>query len=354
MRDILQPPHAFASDDLRLVLERAGLDGSAAIHALPGGRNNRVFCVDHDRRRLLLKAYFRTAGDPRDRLRQEFGFLQYLWRQGVRTAPEPLFADYDLDLALYEFIHGRTLQLDEIGPAYIGDAIRFFRAINAGRGSAEAQRLPAASEACFSIRDHLYTVDRRIERVKTIAPCDDAAEEASGFVAGDLVPLWECVRASVTAAFDRDGRLPAALPLDTRCLSPSDFGFHNALVDDAGTVRFLDFEYAGWDDPAKLICDFANQPDMLLPRPLSREFERAVVDGDPAPERLAERVRWLQPVYQIKWSCIILNDFLPFGSDRAQFTGAASGQASRRVAQLGKARRMLKLAELSFANAAGR
>ena len=31
-----------------------------------------------------------------------------------------------------------------------------------------------------------------------------------------------------------------------RCISPSDFGFHNALVDERGIVRFLDFEYSGW------------------------------------------------------------------------------------------------------------
>ena len=36
-----------------------------------------------------------------------------------------------------------------------------------------------------------------------------------------------------------------------RTLSPSDFGFHNALRTPAGTMVFLDFEYFGWDDPAK-------------------------------------------------------------------------------------------------------
>ena len=39
-------------------------------------------------------------------------------------------------------------------------------------------------------------------------------------------------------------------------------------------LRFLDFEYAGWDDPAKLIGDFFCQP--AIPAPHS-EFERFVV-----------------------------------------------------------------------------
>src|SRR6185503_11886129 len=45
-------------------------------------------------------------------------------------------------------------------------------------------------------------------------------------------------------------------------LSPSDFGYHNAVLADDETVRFFDFEYAGWDDPAKLVCDFFNQVEV--------------------------------------------------------------------------------------------
>ena len=38
--------------------------------------------------------------------------------------------------------------------------------------------------------------------------------------------------------------------------SPSDFGFHNALLKDNGKLCFLDFEYFGRDDPVKLMADF--------------------------------------------------------------------------------------------------
>ena len=45
-------------------------------------------------------------------------------------------------------------------------------------------------------------------------------------------------------------------------ISPSDFGFHNMLI--GKKCSFLDFEYAGIDDAAKLICDFICQPDLQL------------------------------------------------------------------------------------------
>ena len=55
------------------------------------------------------------------------------------------------------------------------------------------------------------------------------------------------------------------LPKSERCLSPSDFGFHNAICDVNGVYHFVDFEYFGWDDPAKMICDFILHPGMDLP-----------------------------------------------------------------------------------------
>ena len=50
-----------------------------------------------------------------------------------------------------------------------------------------------------------------------------------------------------------------------RALSPSDFGLHNAMRDEDGRLRFIDFEYFGWDDPVKLVSDTALHPGSELP-----------------------------------------------------------------------------------------
>ena len=44
----------------------------------------------------------------------------------------------------------------------------------------------------------------------------------------------------------------AVLDIADRCVSPSDFGFHNAIVRGSGEICFIDFEYAGWDDSAQV------------------------------------------------------------------------------------------------------
>jgi hypothetical protein len=301
---------------------------------------------------VLLKEYFREPRDHRDRLKHEFSFLEYLWSRGVRCVPRPIFSDHSRDLGVYEFVHGRKLNLEEVGSVHVNQAARFYREINRDRAAPEARRLPPATEACFSMAEHLQIVAHRVERLTAIVQQDEIARSAHRFASCELTTLWNEVRSRVASAWDRKGTLKAELGLAQCCLSPSDFGFHNALLEEeSGTVRFLDFEYAGWDDPAKLVCDFANQPDMLLPETLTRDFERQVVEDASAPLQLEHRVRWLRPVYQIKWSCIILNDFLPHGFARARFTGVAGEESARKTEQLDKARSMLGLAETSFATA---
>ena len=57
-----------------------------------------------------------------------------------------------------------------------------------------------------------------------------------------------------------------------RTLSPSDFGFHNAIRRSDDVLIFIDFEYFGWDDPAKTISDFLLHPAMQLNEEHSQMF----------------------------------------------------------------------------------
>jgi hypothetical protein len=94
---------------------------------------------------------------------------------------------------------------------------------------------------------------------------------------------------------------------------------------------------------AKLISDFANQPDMLLPIELSDYFKSIIINGYERKEALNLRVSLLGPLYQIKWACICLNDFLQIGRSRRNFTdGDSSKDLEKRIFQLNQAKVMLK------------
>ena len=155
-------------------------------------------------------------------------------------------------------------------------------------------------------------------------------------------PAWERVRATLL-----DGAHRRAIGLDSRlddaalCISPSDFGFHNALAE-GDRIGFIDFEYAGRDDPAKLVCDFFCQPEVPVPLVHMAGFARRLIAGldlDPSHEG---RCHLLLDAYRVKWACIILNDFLPLGSARRAYAEPArtdqrhATQLARAAAKLGE------------------
>jgi hypothetical protein len=296
------PDPVYASLSL---LTQIGKTAPSTLIALAGGRNNRVWRIDCGSESFLLKNYFWSESDPRDRLGQEWAFLDFLQSICSRKAPAPLAKNPSTRFALMEFISGNPPQ--EIGETDILDAAQFFAEMNAQRAFAE--NLRPVSEACFSIQAHLETAAARIGRLQQIQSTSEEHEQALLFVRETLLPLWHELRKRIEVLPDSARR--EILPFSKRCLSPSDFGFHNAIRQSDGTLRYVDFEYAGWDDPAKTLIDFTNQPDRLLPENLAALFLEKTIPLFPNPDALLNRLTLLTPLYQIKWACICLNAFFP-------------------------------------------
>lgn len=313
----------------------AGLGPPLRLERLPGGGNNRVYRVETGHGRALLKEYFRHEDDPRDRLAAERAFAGFAWEQGIRALPRPLAYDPLAGLGLCEFVDGRRLLSGEVTAAHVGEAAAFLAAVNRNRGERGAATLPTASEACFSTADHLACVDRRLNRLGTIEPESAAHRQAAGLVSGRLQPLWERVHRQVVAAVAANALLDDRLPAAGRILSPSDFGFHNCIATSAG-LRFIDFEYAGWDDPAKTVCDFFCQPAVPVPREYGPAFLEAVAGWADTVGNIRGRVALLLPVYELKWCCIMLNEFLPVGDTRRAFARADERLETLRAEQLQK------------------
>ncbi|MCX5662606.1 MAG: phosphotransferase [Planctomycetota bacterium] len=335
------PPLEQAAGEL---VAGAGLGRVDSLSPLAGGGNNRTYRLAAGGRDILLKAYFRDPADPRDRLKAEFDFSRFAWDRGIRVIPEPLARDARNALGLYAFIHGRMLEPHEVTPARVDESLDFCIALNRGRHAPAVAALAAGladgSEAYFSLTDHLAGVARRVARLGEIEGAGPINHEARAFVRGELGPAWERVTADVRAAIpDLGGDAP--LPSEQRCLSPSDFGFHNAMLAGDGKLIFHDFEYAGWDDPGKTAGDFFCQPRLPVPPGLFEHFVGALVDSLGLPASHVRRARLLRGVYQVKWCCIMMNEFLPLGARRRRFALSEADAEARKVRQLAQARRGL-------------
>ena len=322
------------------LLKSAGWPGVMQIQEFPGGRNNRVFRVETRKGECLLKLYFRDPSDSRDRLGHEYGFLEACRGVGIDALPNPLAKDSENGAALYEFIKGN--RVETVGSTEILQAGRFIEKINQQRGNKAFRALPHAAEACFSLKEHVASVYRRIDRLSQMESDSNLDREARLWVEKELIPAWKKIREQIVRQKDLEKKLDQAM----RILSPSDFGFHNSLRKEDGSLVFLDFEYAGWDDPAKLVCDLANQPDRPLSLEEAEPFSSSLVEWLGAADFWRSRFRILAPLYQIKWACIVLNDFLPFGRNRRKFQEVESSESARKCQQLKKAQSMLLRANI--------
>lgn len=301
------------------------------------GGNNRVFVVRAGGRTFVAKWYFVHPGDDRDRLRAEYSFIGYAMRIGIRAVPRVISCNRDRHLAVYEFIEGRKLAAEEVEQRHVEQAARFFEALNAPAARPLAAELPRASEASFSLAEHFDTVERRIDRLREIDGSAEIDRAAARFVE-ELGAGWSGLRARLEhEAADAGEDLQRPLEPGMRCISPSDFGFHNALERPSGELCFIDFEYAGWDDPAKTVGDFFSQPAVPVPIRFFDAFLAAVTRFAPDPQRLAWRARLLLPAFQTKWCCIMLNDFLPVSQQRRRFANPGLDQAAAKARQLAKA-----------------
>jgi hypothetical protein len=308
-----------------------------AVAPVHGGGNNRLYRVeDVAGRAFALKTYLRNSGDARDRLGQEWASLAFLSRHGVTCVPRPVALDRPANAALYDWIDG--LPVDRIGPPEIDATLAFIATLKRLARTPDASALPQASEACLSAAELIAQVDRRIAR---FAALDDP--RIASVLAIELRPAREQVVARLHSGYAAAG-FDVAQPIapDLRTLSPSDFGFHNALRTADG-LMFIDFEYFGWDDPVKLVADFLHHPGMALDATVQRRFlagARAVfAEDDSFNLRLALQYR----LYGLRWVCILLNEFLPERWARRVYAGAADRRAAE-TRQLAKAR--AKLADL--------
>lgn len=267
-----------------------------SLHLTPlqGGGNNRLLLCDDGTRKAVLKHYF----SPERRAR-EVSFCRVL--EGRARLPKVL-AEHPTEAAvLLEFLPGSPPR-GPVRTEWVDGAAHFIIQLNAA--PRPSLRLAVEGGTCQS--QHLHLASARLDRL------------AAAGVAGALVADLRSELARVAARLDLNEK---PLKPDALCLSPSDFGFHNCLIDSQGGLNFVDFEFAGSDDPAKLVCDFACQPRLPVTAQQAQRFCECLQQSGLFAQDLGFRARQLLAVFVIRWCCILLNPLLAQGETRRKFLG---------------------------------
>ncbi len=305
---------------------------------LVAGRNSRVHRLQGGQRCVVVKQYFLEGTEPSPRQRREYRGLRFLWDSGVRAIPEPLHNDFAQGTLVLSFIEGAAAATTVISMADIDEATDFLLALRETTQRPGAHDLDDATDAAFCLDDLATGIRRRVDRLAGEGQAPASLQASFRHLLEDAVP------AAFARAAHQANPLVGNQPLTTeaRTLSPSDFGFHNAIRTSAG-LAFVDFEHFGWDDPAKTIADFVLHPGMNISADLRAAFAEGMLDRfSRFDASLAERTALLGPLYAVKWATILLNEFVPADAARRSFARAdRSGEESRLSDQIHKARQML-------------
>ncbi|WP_031481019.1 phosphotransferase [Maridesulfovibrio frigidus] len=318
--------------------------GEKPVEIVPigGGGNSKVWKVTLKSGQIrTVKEYYILCSDWQDRINAEFKAFSLLREHGILCVPEPLQMDLEAGVAVYSFEDGRKVDARDIEPEKMDVFAKFAGQLFDISKGKETSSYGTAKAHCLTQGAIEEQLERRIEALKGVdAGEDDLAAELKEFLTSEFIPLYQEVASWRRSHLKLAGIDGYALKQGEWTLSPSDFGLHNGLLKDDETFVFVDFEYFGRDDPAKMVSDFMLHPAMNL----SSEYVRRVYDGFDKVFGCGEyyvRIRTLLPLVGLKWCTIFLNEFLPHGLARRvhasgkdiEFQGARRRQLDKSLKQ---------------------
>jgi len=272
------------------------------VEKIEGRGNSRLYKLSTSKEgNIVLKDYPDLLNDPRNRLVTEVNAFKMI--ESFNQTPRVVAFDEPQNVALYEWIEG--VHLSNIDDQHILEVLEFIKNIQNVKGKESCE---LASEACLSAKRLFTQIDNRFKKLLSVNN-----QDLQSFLNATFKPLWSQVGKWSEQRWPKDN-LINDLPSALQVLSPSDFGFHNALLKENGKLCFLDFEYFGRDDPVKLMADFIWHPGM---RSLSDYQKTIWLKGafkifrkDP---NIHVRFHTAWPLYGLRWSLILLNEFLKDG-----------------------------------------
>ena len=288
----------------------------ARVEKVSGRGNSRIYKLQtSEENSFALKRYPDRLMDARLRLKTEFHTLRILHQNNITNVPRAVEKDEDLNIGIYEWIDGDPVT--DPTQSDLKQAVDFVKQLHFLSQETGEAGINKASEACLSGADLIQQIEKRfriLNAAKTGYP------ELSFFLDQTFPPLWEEIRDESYSAWpvESQGR---HLPGKKQILSPSDFGFHNALRRVDGKLVFIDFDYFGWDDPVKLTADFLWHPAMELNSEIAVGWKTAMVGLFSADPDFESRLETAMPLYGLRWAMIVLNEFLPGFAEKRKNAG---------------------------------
>jgi aminoglycoside phosphotransferase (APT) family kinase protein len=219
-------------------------EGGVTVHRVTGGFNNALYRVEADGQNYTCKL---CVADERRRAAREYGALRLMHAAGLDIAPQPLWLDDSCTIVPFPVVAYFWLPGGPLSPSPTAQQLAslldsFQRLHNLQPGNFEDYDIPDAWAHWFDFE--LYLAELR----------DFLAKYGSWLAATDphgqdlrdrLARLVDGCAEFVTTAAVNPGR--ESVPLR---LCRADNNLANTVWSGDGRLRWVDWEYSGWGDPA--------------------------------------------------------------------------------------------------------
>lgn len=292
----------------RLVKDIAcSLGGTVALNVFPvdGGRNSRIYRVESNDNSFALKFFRADREGRKERFEAETTALAVFDECGIKETPRIIAKDRANNCVLMEWISGE--RVENYGPKEAKVLVSFIQKVHAIAHNEMRRGVRNATEACLNAGEIIRQINLRLDRLDTAR---SANRELDGFICNEFKPALDEISVWSQEQYEHAGlNFDRNIAPEHRTLSVVDFGFHNVLRKQ-NEFYFLDFEFFGWDDPVKLAADTLQHPGMALDGEMKQILFSGFMDIFEKDETFLSRFKSLYPLFGLKWSMIMLNQFV--------------------------------------------
>ena len=271
------------------------------FNKLSGGINNPTYLIKNKKNRYVLKKINTEPTINFNRYMAEKQFLNL--SNNICEVKTPKLIDYydNERILILEYIEPDEINyFIEIDHTQIIDCIKFISQINSNKNLGQRIVKQRAADCYLDLTGHIDNINKRILKFETQHISKHHRDSAVNL----LILLKNKWKNLQKETFDFIEKNPNQNSIDPYFLiiSPSDFGFHNIVVNN-GINYFLDFEFSGWDDPAKLYCDFILQPKFPIPYTFHKLLKERLINKDYI-YLYEKRINILYKLLEFKWHTI--------------------------------------------------
>lgn len=223
-------------------------EGDVTVQRVTGGANNALYRVEADGACYACKL---CVADERHRAAQEYGALRLLRAAGLDIAPEPLWLDESCTVlpfpaVIYRWLPGTPLN-PPLGAGQLAALLDSFQRVHALRPGDLDSSLRDSWFHWFDFGQYLAELEGFL---KEYGPWLATADQDGQDLCDRLARLVDGCAEVVTASDVNPGREHMALGL-----CRVDPNLANAVWGEDDRLRWVDWEYSGWGDPALDLAD---------------------------------------------------------------------------------------------------